>query len=50
MNFLVLLLVLWVEKFSAGRLRIQQDARAAGVWLAVVAGASAGAGLQPGAR
>ena len=29
MNFLVLLLVLWVEKFSAGRLRIQQD----GPWL-----------------
>ncbi len=30
MSFLVILLVLWVEKFSAGRLRIQQD----GVWLA----------------
>lgn len=29
MNFLVLLLVLWVEKFSAGRRRIQQD----GPWL-----------------
>lgn len=29
MNFLVLLLVLWVEKFSAGRRRIQQD----GLWL-----------------
>lgn len=29
MNFLVLLLVLWVEKFSAGRQRIQRD----GVWL-----------------
>lgn len=29
MNFLVLLLVLWVEKLSAGRQRIQQD----GLWL-----------------
>ena len=29
MNFLVLLLMLWVEKFSAGRRRIQQD----GLWL-----------------
>lgn len=29
MNFLVLLLVLWVEKFSAGRRRIQRD----GPWL-----------------
>lgn len=29
MNFLVLLLVLWVEKFSSGRRRIQQD----GFWL-----------------
>lgn len=29
MNFLVLLLVLWVEKFSAGRRRIQRD----GLWL-----------------
>ena len=30
MSFLVILLVLWVEKFSAWRLRIQQD----GPWLA----------------
>ena len=29
MSFLVILLVLWVEKFSAWRLRIQQD----GPWL-----------------
>lgn len=29
MNFLVLLLVLWVEKFSSGRRRIQRD----GLWL-----------------
>ncbi len=29
MSFLVILLVLWVEKFSAWRLRIQQD----GTWL-----------------
>lgn len=33
MNFLVLLLVLWVEKFSAGRSRIQQD----GPWLRLLA-------------
>lgn len=33
MNFLVLLLVLWVEKFSAWRVRIQQD----GPWLHLLA-------------
>ncbi len=33
MSFLVLLLVLWVEKFSAGRQRIQQD----GPWLSWLA-------------
>lgn len=32
MSFLVILLVLWVEKFSAGRLRIQQD----GFWLGLL--------------
>ncbi|MFP6850626.1 MAG: regulatory signaling modulator protein AmpE [Pseudomonas sp.] len=35
MNFLVLLLVLWVEKFSAWRASIQQD----GPWLRLLAGA-----------
>lgn len=33
MSFLVLLLVLWVEKFSAGRAKIQQD----GSWLRLLA-------------
>ncbi|WP_373389171.1 regulatory signaling modulator protein AmpE [Pseudomonas alcaligenes] len=38
MNFLVLLLVLWVEKFSAGRARIQQD----GPWLRWLASVEGG--------
>src|SRR5690606_19118327 len=39
MSFLVLLLVLWVEKFSAGRRRIQQD----GLWLGWLARVEEGA-------
>ena len=37
MSFLVLLLALWVEKFSAGRQRIQQD----GFWLRQLAAVQA---------
>ncbi len=41
MSFLVLLLALWVEKFSAGRQRIQQD----GFWLGRLAAVQAHSGL-----
>lgn len=41
MNFIVLLLVLWVEKFSNGRRRIQRDAP----WLRVLAWVEARPGL-----
>ncbi|MWV16441.1 regulatory signaling modulator protein AmpE [Pseudomonas sp. L-22-4S-12] len=43
MNFLVLLLVLWVEKFSAGRRRIQRD----GPWLRQLARAEARPDASP---
>ena len=42
MNFLVLLLAVWVEKFSAGRQRIQQD----GGWLRQLARVEAAPSLQ----
>ena len=42
MSFLVLLLAVWVEKFSAGRQRIQQD----GAWLRHLARVEAAANLQ----
>ena len=45
MSFLVILLVLWVEKFSAWRLRIQQD----GPWLAQLQRLQQG-GLQQAPR
>ena len=42
MSFLVLLLAVWVEKFSAGRQRIQQD----GGWLRQLARVEAAPNLQ----
>lgn len=42
MNFLVLLLAVWVEKFSAGRQRIQQD----GGWLRQLARVEAAPSMQ----